>query len=315
MPRRSAARSARRHRWPGSFSRPGPRRSRHRARRACASACARPPNHDHARRPFIRLTADEADKRRTPLSRGAATHLSSHAGGPRGGDGRRATQRKPVRPPRVDSDRESARTAEAIVPAIEPDDRYSGIARRGATDVAASRCRRCDRSDRRRPLTKALTGQRDRCPCKAGKPTSHPRCLWRRAERVSRLVCCRSAPASVRRTARSVGLSICAWGRLISAPMAPARSSMSLIRTAGSSSTATRPTDKSVNVGAEAPSVAVVGLGVLASPDWPGSRRTARLGRCHCLLRGWSIAGIAAAPLLRPSQRGAGPGVYVDGPA
>ena len=28
-----------------------------------------------------------------------------------------------------------------IVPAIEPDDRYSGIAHRGATDVAASRCR------------------------------------------------------------------------------------------------------------------------------------------------------------------------------
>jgi hypothetical protein len=35
-----------------------------------------------------------------------------------------------------------ARTAEAIVPAIEPDDRYSGIARDEATDVAASRCRR-----------------------------------------------------------------------------------------------------------------------------------------------------------------------------
>ena len=34
-----------------------------------------------------------------------------------------------------------ARRAEVIVPAIEPDDRYSGIAHRGATDVAASRCR------------------------------------------------------------------------------------------------------------------------------------------------------------------------------
>ena len=34
-----------------------------------------------------------------------------------------------------------ARMAEAIVPAIESDDRYPGIARREATDVAASRCR------------------------------------------------------------------------------------------------------------------------------------------------------------------------------
>ena len=38
-----------------------------------------------------------------------------------------------------------ARRAEAIVPAIEPDDRYSGIARREATNVAASSCRQLDR--------------------------------------------------------------------------------------------------------------------------------------------------------------------------
>ena len=38
--------------------------------------------------------------------------------------------------------RAGARRAQAIVAAIEPDDRYSGIARRGATDVAASRSRR-----------------------------------------------------------------------------------------------------------------------------------------------------------------------------
>jgi hypothetical protein len=40
------------------------------------------------------------------------------------------------------------RTAEAIVPAIEPGDRYSGIARREATDVAASRCRPSARQKR-----------------------------------------------------------------------------------------------------------------------------------------------------------------------
>ena len=37
-----------------------------------------------------------------------------------------------------------ARTAEAVVPAIEPDDRYPGIVRREAADVAASRCRQGD---------------------------------------------------------------------------------------------------------------------------------------------------------------------------
>ena len=36
-----------------------------------------------------------------------------------------------------------ARTAEPIVSAIESDDRYPGIARREATDVAESRCRHC----------------------------------------------------------------------------------------------------------------------------------------------------------------------------
>ena len=33
-----------------------------------------------------------------------------------------------------------------IVPTIEPDDRYPGILRREATDIAASRCRLCDRA-------------------------------------------------------------------------------------------------------------------------------------------------------------------------
>jgi hypothetical protein len=37
-----------------------------------------------------------------------------------------------------------ARTAEAIVPAIEPDDCSPGVVRREATDVAASRCRHWD---------------------------------------------------------------------------------------------------------------------------------------------------------------------------
>ena len=52
-----------------------------------------------------------------------------------------------------------ARTAEPIVPAIEPDDRYPGIARREATDVAASRCRRCNRAARDAPRTKAIAGR------------------------------------------------------------------------------------------------------------------------------------------------------------
>jgi hypothetical protein len=47
-------------------------------------------------------------------------------------------------------------TAEAIVPAIEPDDRYRDIARREATDVPSSRCRLCDRHVRASPATKAL---------------------------------------------------------------------------------------------------------------------------------------------------------------
>jgi hypothetical protein len=38
-----------------------------------------------------------------------------------------------------------ARTAEAIVPAIESDDRYSGVVRREATGIGASRCRQFNR--------------------------------------------------------------------------------------------------------------------------------------------------------------------------
>jgi hypothetical protein len=52
----------------------------------------------------------------------------------------------------------AARMAEAIVPAIEPDDRYPGIARREATDVAASRCRQPDRAAWGRSTYKAIAG-------------------------------------------------------------------------------------------------------------------------------------------------------------
>src|SRR5436305_10829729 len=41
------------------------------------------PDHDHACRPFVWLTPNEADLRRTTVTRGEATLLSSHAGGPR----------------------------------------------------------------------------------------------------------------------------------------------------------------------------------------------------------------------------------------
>ncbi len=41
-----------------------------------------------------------------------------------------------------------ARTVEAIVPAIEPDDRYPGIPRREATHVGASISRHCDGAPR-----------------------------------------------------------------------------------------------------------------------------------------------------------------------
>jgi flavoprotein len=53
-----------------------------------------------------------------------------------------------------------ARTAEAIVPAIEPDDRYSGIARHEGTDVAASRCRHCERAVRGVPSVEAIVRHR-----------------------------------------------------------------------------------------------------------------------------------------------------------
>jgi hypothetical protein len=49
-----------------------------------------------------------------------------------------------------------ARTAEAIVPAVESDDRYRGIARREATDVAPSRCRHCDRIGRVGPASESV---------------------------------------------------------------------------------------------------------------------------------------------------------------
>ena len=49
------------------------------------------------------------------------------------------------------------RTAEAIVPALETDDPYPRIVRRGATDVAASRCRQGSR-----PLRRHLDGEKSR---------------------------------------------------------------------------------------------------------------------------------------------------------
>ena len=56
-----------------------------------------------------------------------------------------------------------ARTAEAIVSAIESDDRYPGIARREATDVAESRCRRSDQAPRAARLAEAIVASgRDR---------------------------------------------------------------------------------------------------------------------------------------------------------
>jgi hypothetical protein len=61
-----------------------------------------------------------------------------------------------------------ARTAEAIVPAIEPDDRYSGIARHEATDVAASRCRQSNRPTQGGRRAKGIVRMRLR----SGRP--HP---------------------------------------------------------------------------------------------------------------------------------------------
>ena len=61
-----------------------------------------------------------------------------------------------------------ARRAEAIVSAIEPDDRYPGIARREATDVAASRCRRSARAIRGGSPNKAIVR-----PIASRVPESH----------------------------------------------------------------------------------------------------------------------------------------------
>ena len=65
------------------------------------------PDHDHAYRPFVWLTPNEADLRRTTVTRGEATLLSSHAGGPRtaagdtsfAGQAKRSTQKLRVSPP------------------------------------------------------------------------------------------------------------------------------------------------------------------------------------------------------------------------
>ena len=62
----------------------------------------------------------------------------------------------------------SARTAEAIVPAIEPDDRYPGIVRREAADVAASRCRQRDSATAGSKTIKAIVRDEE----------VFPRILW-----------------------------------------------------------------------------------------------------------------------------------------
>ena len=71
-----------------------------------------------------------------------------------------------------------ARRAEAIVPAIEPDDRYSGIAHRGATDVAASRCRQSASRLETVIAIEAIVRQHDRRPSNgatgAGRPSLLP---------------------------------------------------------------------------------------------------------------------------------------------
>ena len=71
---------------------------------------------------------------------------------------------------------EGARTAEAIVPAIEPDDRYPGIARRENTDVAASRCRQCNHAGSavRRHERNRLRPAGDTSPSGESSPTAAP---------------------------------------------------------------------------------------------------------------------------------------------
>jgi hypothetical protein len=75
-------------------------------RRAVRNGTVRP-DHDHACRPFVWLTPNEADLRRTTLTRGEATLLSSHAGDPRtaagdtssAGQAKQPTQSSRVSPP------------------------------------------------------------------------------------------------------------------------------------------------------------------------------------------------------------------------
>src|SRR5262245_8496478 len=54
----------------------------HRHQRVVALVRIRP-DHDHLHRPFVWMSTDEADLRRTNLTGGDATLLSSHAGDPR----------------------------------------------------------------------------------------------------------------------------------------------------------------------------------------------------------------------------------------
>jgi hypothetical protein len=81
----------------------GPRLPVHRDQHVVAlvSVC---PNHDHVPRPFVEMARRKRTIRRTPLSRGAATLLSSHAGGPRSVTGDTA---KVSQTTLVDSDKES----------------------------------------------------------------------------------------------------------------------------------------------------------------------------------------------------------------
>ena len=77
-----------------------------------------------------------------------------------------------------------ARTAEAIVPAIECDDCCPGHSPPGGPDVAASRCRRCSRPAFARRRTKAIVGDpqgptRDNL-LKGGQTAAAPQLRWPR---------------------------------------------------------------------------------------------------------------------------------------
>ena len=79
-------RPGRHRRWRRSFAAHDWHPSWHPERRACACACARPPqSRSSIAAPSLNIT--RRSTRRTPLSRGAATLLSSHAGGPRSATG------------------------------------------------------------------------------------------------------------------------------------------------------------------------------------------------------------------------------------